>query len=108
MNKVVSCATCGLPISPGGGLYLTSEGVRHADWLVCVAALKADRDRYRGALVDLRDADLALEAASAAEDEALRTRRGREEAFAAFDAASRAISARLFSVANDCSRSLAV
>ena len=55
--------------------------------LLCVAALKADRDRYRGVLVDLRDADLALEAASAAEDEALRTRRGREEAFAAFDAA---------------------
>ena len=67
MSEPYICATCGLPVTPGAGFHIAGELV-HADSLGCVAALKADRDRYRAVLVALRDADRARNAATDAVD----------------------------------------
>ena len=61
------CTDCGLPIAEPYRSVMLGGVVCHANWLVCVAALKSalssaesDRDRYRGVLVALRDANRAV------------------------------------------------
>ena len=70
MSEPIICAVCGLPIEPGRGYY-DASGAYHLDVDVCFGALKSalasaesDRDRYRAALVALRDADRARNAAT--------------------------------------------
>ena len=72
MSEPYICADCGGPIKPGRGFY-DDSGSYHAEVNECIAALKADRDRYRAVLVALRDAERAFKAASAsfAEERAL-------------------------------------
>ena len=76
MSAPLICADCGLPIVEPH-ISVTLRGVvRHADWLVCLSVLKADRDRYRAALVSLRDAERAYTEARAARNAAYRASRG--------------------------------
>ena len=72
MSAPYICADCGGPIDPGRGLIDDAGVFYHAEVNECIAALKADRDRYRGVLVALRDAERAYARARSAEDAAYR------------------------------------
>ena len=96
------CADCGQPITAQHYDLLRDGAARHELLRECLGALKralsaseSDRDRYRGVLVALRDADRARNAATDAVDGTLdgpRTDWRRYEE--AVDAERRAIDAR--------------
>ena len=72
MSAPYICADCGGPIDPGRGLIDDAGVFYHAEVNECIAALKADRDRYRGVLVALLEADRALKRTKAEQHKAYR------------------------------------